>query len=261
MARRSQPARLSWPITPETLERIDQMFQELYDDTDNGSLEVSVDQLSGTLSVARGGTGIASYTIGDLLYASAATTLSALADVATGNVLRSGGVAAAPAWGKLNLSTDVTGALGPTNGGTGVQTYAPGDLLYASGLNILAQLNIGANGAYLRSNGSLPLWSTLTLPNASAQGDMFVSTATNAMSVLAKSPTATRYVANTGASNQPAWDQVDLSNGVKGIPQDALVVSVTEALNANYGSVVPRQLKINSGVKVTLGSGAILRIL
>jgi hypothetical protein len=66
---------------------------------------------SGQLAVARGGTGIASYAVGDLIYASAATTLSKLADVATGNVLISGGVATAPSWGKVDLTAHITGRL------------------------------------------------------------------------------------------------------------------------------------------------------
>ena len=37
--------------------------------------------VAGTLGPGKGGTGIATYTIGDLLYASATTTLSRLADV------------------------------------------------------------------------------------------------------------------------------------------------------------------------------------
>ena len=47
---------------------------------------------------AVGGTGLASFTVGDLLYASASTTLAKLVSVAFGRVLVSGGVAAAPAW-------------------------------------------------------------------------------------------------------------------------------------------------------------------
>lgn len=50
------------------------------------------------LDPASGGTGISSYTIGDLLYASGATALSKLSDVAVGSVLVSGGVGVAPAW-------------------------------------------------------------------------------------------------------------------------------------------------------------------
>ncbi|MEY2493521.1 MAG: trimeric autotransporter adhesin [Verrucomicrobiota bacterium] len=45
-----------------------------------------------------------SYAVGDILYASAANTISKLADVATGNVLLSGGVTTAPAWGKVTTS-------------------------------------------------------------------------------------------------------------------------------------------------------------
>jgi hypothetical protein len=75
---------------------------------------------TGTLPAANGGTGRNTYAVGDLLYASAATTLSRLADVATGNALISGGVATAPAWGKIGLTTHISGILAGTNGGTGV---------------------------------------------------------------------------------------------------------------------------------------------
>lgn len=51
--------------------------------------------LAGVASVVQGGTGHGSYTTGDLLYASAGTTLSALAIVAQGSVLLSG---TTPAW-------------------------------------------------------------------------------------------------------------------------------------------------------------------
>src|SRR5258706_13357307 len=47
---------------------------------------------------AQGGTGIASFTVGDLVYASGATTLAKLSDVAMGQILVSGGVGVAPAW-------------------------------------------------------------------------------------------------------------------------------------------------------------------
>jgi hypothetical protein len=97
------------------------------------------------LSVSRGGTGIGSYTIGDLLYASGATTLAALADVATGNVLISGGVGVAPSWGKVGLTTHVTGTLPVANGGTGATT-----------LNDLITLSTHTTGNYVASitNGS-----------------------------------------------------------------------------------------------------------
>ena len=61
-----------------------------------------------------------SYAVGDLLYASGAAALAKLAAVATGNALISGGVTTAPAWGKIGLTTHVSGILPSANGGTGV---------------------------------------------------------------------------------------------------------------------------------------------
>lgn len=49
-----------------------------------------------------------------------------------------------------------------------------------------------------------------------AQGDILYGSAVDVISALAKNATATRYLSNTGASNNPAWAQVDLSNGVTG---------------------------------------------
>ena len=65
-----------------------------------------------------GGTGQTSYAVGDLLYADTTTTLAKLPDVATGNALISGGVGVAPSWGKIGLTTHVSGVLPVANGGT-----------------------------------------------------------------------------------------------------------------------------------------------
>lgn len=48
-----------------------------------------------------------------------------------------------------------------------------------------------------------------------AQGDLMYADGTDWVR-LAKSASATRYLSNTGTSNNPAWAQVDLSNGVTG---------------------------------------------
>jgi hypothetical protein len=55
-----------------------------------------------------GGTGQGSYTIGDLLYASGASALARLADVAAGSYLRSGGASVAPLWSTLILPNAAT---------------------------------------------------------------------------------------------------------------------------------------------------------
>jgi hypothetical protein len=81
-----------------------------------------INQASTAIAAPEGGTGQTSYTIGDILFASSTSALSKLAGVATGNALISGGVGAAPSWGKIGLTTHVSGTLPVANGGTGVTT-------------------------------------------------------------------------------------------------------------------------------------------
>lgn len=76
----------------------------------------------GTMGVGYGGTNLTSYVVGDLVYASGTSTLAKLADVATGNVLISGGVGVIPAYGKVGLTTHISGTLAVGNGGSGATT-------------------------------------------------------------------------------------------------------------------------------------------
>lgn len=113
----------------------------------------------GTLPATNGGTGQTSYAVGDLLYASSTTALSKLADVATGNALISGGVSTAPAWGKIGLTTHVSGTLPVANGGTNATaTPTAGAVAYGTG-TAYAFTSAGTSGQVLTSNGaSAPTW-------------------------------------------------------------------------------------------------------
>lgn len=141
----------------------------------------------GILPVANGGTGIASYTVGDILYATGSTTLAKLGIGTANFVLSSTG--SAPAWGLLvnanidaaaaitrsKLATGTTNAvvinngsgvlsdeaqLDETRGGTGIGTYTTGDVLYASASNTLSKLAAGTTGQVLTMGASVPAWAT-----------------------------------------------------------------------------------------------------
>lgn len=131
------------------------------------------------LAATEGGTGIGTYTTGDILYASGTNTLSKLSIGTNGQVLTvASGV---PAWtataaagvssisfGSTGLtpSTATTGAvtvagtLAPGYGGTGLATYAAGDIIYATGAGTLARLPIGTAGQILTVSGTAPSWTT-----------------------------------------------------------------------------------------------------
>ena len=104
----------------------------------------SLTGLTTPLAETEGGTGYGSYTTGDLLYAASSTTLARLNDVATGNVLTSGGVGAVPSWGKVVLTSAVSGTLPVANGGTGATTLT----------------------GYLYGNGTGAFTASATIPNA-----------------------------------------------------------------------------------------------
>lgn len=247
MARRSQPNRLLWPPSPEQWERIDEMFQELYDDTDNGSLEISMGQItSGVLDVDQGGTGNSSWAVGDILYASDVDEISGLAAVAAGSYLRSAGLSTAPVWSTVTLpntaaagdiwyasasntmSALTIGAAAKIIQSSGTApawsaftlptSVTTGDLWYGSATNVVSALAAAAAGKVLRAAGAgtAPAWSTFTIPDTFAQGDLIYASAANTLTALAKNTSATRYLSNTGTTNNPAWAQVDLTNGVTG---------------------------------------------
>jgi hypothetical protein len=119
----------------------------------NQNTSGSAASLSATLVATSGGTGQSTYAIGDLLQGGATNTLTKLAAVATGNALISGGVTTASSWGKIGLTTHVSGTLPIANGGTNLTAYTTGDIIYASATNVLSNLADVATGNALISGG------------------------------------------------------------------------------------------------------------
>jgi hypothetical protein len=117
---------------------------------------------SGTLAVAQGGTNLASYTIGDMLYASGATTLSKLGIGTNGYVMTSSG--SAPQWSAQ--SSLAVGTATNLAGGTA------GALAYQSGAGATTFLSLGTSTYVLVAGASAPEYV--------AQSTLSVGSATNA---------------------------------------------------------------------------------
>lgn len=125
-----------------------------------GQLDAT-DGLVNAVPAANGGTGQSVYAVGDVLYASTTTALAKLPDVATGNVLISGGVGAAPSYGKVGLTTHISGTLPVANGGTGATTLTANNVLLGNGTSALLAVAPGTTGNLLTSNGTT--WASATL--------------------------------------------------------------------------------------------------
>ncbi len=162
------------------------------------------------LPAAGGGTGQSTYAVGDLLQATGSTTLSKLAAVATGNVLISGGVTTASSWGKVGLTTHVSGTLPEANGGTGITALGSGV------------------GAFLGTPSSANLAAAVT-------GE----TGTGAL-VFATSPTLVTPVLGTPAGGDLRNCTADGTSavGYRNIPQNAKTGSYT-LLATDLGKSVP----------------------
>jgi hypothetical protein len=175
---------------------------------------------TGALAAGRGGTGQSSYTIGDILYASASGTLSKLADVATGNALVSGGVGVAPAWGKIGLTTHVSGILPVANGGTGNSSL--GALTRVDDTNVTLTLGGSPSTALVNAASITVGWSGQlgatrggTGQATVTTGDILYGSAANTWSKLAGVATGNALISG-GVGTAPAWGKIGLTTHVSG---------------------------------------------
>mgnify|MGYP001612653313 FL=1 len=193
----------------------------------------STTDITGILAVANGGTGFGSYTIGDLIYADTATTLAKLIDIATGNALISGGVGVAPSYGKIGLTTHVSGTLPAASGGTGLASYTIGDLIYASASTTLSKLIDAATGNALISggagvapsygkigltthvSGTLPATSGGTGMDLYSNGVLIYASSTTTLGGFAAAATG-NVLLSGGIALPPSWGKVPLTTHISG---------------------------------------------
>jgi hypothetical protein len=197
------------------------------------------DITSGTLSATRGGTGFGSYAVGDLLYADTTTSLAKLADVATGNVLISGGVSTAPAWGKVDLAAAVSGTLPSGNGGTGLTAFTSGGAVYATSTSAL-------------TTGTLPISSggTNTTATPTAGG---IAYGTGTAYALTTAGTSNQVLLSGGAGAPTFTNQSSLSVGS--------ATTATTATNLAEGGASQIPYQTASGTTAFIANGTSGQIL
>ena len=146
-----------------------------------------------TIAVNRGGTGATSFTSNGVLYGNGTGAIKATAVNAGTKQFLTQASSGAPTWsgivredlpsGSLTSGDDTnvvltitnganatmtetkvtaswSGTLSETRGGTGLGTYAAGDLIYATALNKLGILKKGADGQVLKLSEGVPIWGT-----------------------------------------------------------------------------------------------------
>ena len=195
-----------------------------------------------TITTAYGGTGLASFTAGDLPYYSTGTALSKLGIGTSGQILTSSGTA--PQWSTLSgvavttISFDTTGLTPATatsgavtvggtlitsNGGTGLSSYTAGDTLYYASGTTLTKVGIGAANTVYTSSGTAPQWSTsLNLAGSltaaadssfTSTGALLISKGTTgqqpgspAVGMMRYNTTTNQFEGYSGSS--PAWKSI-----------------------------------------------------
>jgi hypothetical protein len=187
------------------------------------------------VTAPQGGTGQTSYAVGDILFASTTSALSKLADIATGNALITGGVNVAPTYGKIGLTTHVSGTLPVGNGGNGLTAVGSDVTLLGSNgtANIYYTLARTTNSAAIgwsRSSTTL----NFNLPPADISFEGLVSTTTQSFAgnkTFTGTVTATGLATGNGGIRGVATASVAALNAGGVMDGDYATITTTTTLN------------------------------
>lgn len=203
---------------------------------------------SSVLGATNGGTGLSAYTLGDILYASAANTLSALAGntTATKQYLSqtgNGAISAAPAWSTVD-GGDITGAALTAGNDTNVTLTLGGTP--ATALLRAASITAGWTGQLSLARGG-------TNANLTASNGGIVYSDASALAILAGTATASLPLLS-GSNTAPTWATIAYPGSATsgGIPY----FSSTTAM-ASSALLAANQLVLGGGAgtaPATLGS-------
>ena len=207
--------------------------------------------LAGTLIAANGGTGFSSYTIGDLIYAGTSTTFTKLSDIATGNVLLSGGVGVAPSYGKVSLTTAVSGVLPIANGGTNSSTALTNNRIMVSSGGAIVVAGALTNGQLLiGSTGAAPVAASIT-------GTTNQVTVTNGTGAITLSTPSTFIAPGSVASTSTLAAGTLFSTGTSATVSAAGTTQGTATVLSNSYNIVTTAAA-NSGVQLPVQTAGMI---
>jgi len=194
--------------------------------------------LAGTLNTSSGGTGLTTFTAGDLPYYATGTALSKLGIGTNGQLLTSSGTA--PQW---TSGSSVTVGIA-TNLAGGVAGSVP----YQSGASTTTFLGIGTANQVLTSSGTAPQWSSaITVTGLTDSGNLTFTGTGNRITGLMNGTVLDRLAFQTSTTNGSTGFYV-LPNG-SGTVAEIRVSGASDPTNASTGA-----LSIVSGTDVRVQS-------
>ena len=217
--------------------------------------------LTNALTTGNGGTGLASYTAGDLTYYATGTAFTKLAIGSANYVLTSSGTA--PQWsqnlsiGSLTASADSsftsTGALLISKGTTGQQPGSP-----ATGM---MRYNTTTN-QFEGYSGSSPAWKSIG--GSALSND--TSTASNLYPVFAGATSGTAenlYTSNANYLYKPSTGELQALEMVatNGLIVNSATVSANYTIPSGSNAMSAGPVTVNSGITVTVSSGSVWTVI
>jgi len=191
---------------------------------------------SGTaISAVNGGTGLTSYTTGDILYASSSTSLGKITAGSAGSILTSAGTGSTPYWSAPS-STGVTSLAASTgisvNASTGAVTVTNTGLIALTGTANQVLVNGGSGSA---TSGNVTLTTPQSIGTASSPSfaDVTLSTGSNStLAAVGSAPTSMvnkQYVDNLASG-------LDIHKSIRVLQASAIGASYVQTQVAGFAA-------------------------